>query len=714
MSSPDSMTSSRDADQRAVCRMLSLGEWAAAEGSAQSVRAALTAMIAETCPVSPALVIAVQDGSAVVLAASDATVGERLPLDRGILESVDADSVSIAAVPGGRVALTRIDAEDDRTLLVGGVLTVEEPSPSELFRLRAAARAGGLALRIAHERQAGARARSTAERLIDAGISLASYMSLREVLSRLVEMAREILGARYAALGVLDRDGTGLESFVTSGLDDHEVAAIGALPTGRGLLGLLIRDPRPVRLRDISTDPRSCGFPPNHPPMGSFLGVPVALRGRVFGNLYVTEKESSDAFTEEDERVALTLAAQAAVAIDNARRYEEEVRRLNEMESVQEVARAILSTLDLDELLPLIVRRARRLTGADTIGVALGGSDGMDFRFAHGVDALALETVNVPSDPDRLPAHLSAVLGVPEVEIEPLEVGGDRVGILAALTQSPMDETARRLLSLFASQAAVAVANAEIFAAERSRLRESAQIQAAEARAAAAAEGLRTAIEAQEAERARVARELHDEAGQSLTALALNLRYLEDHLDDEGRARLGDLRQMVNGVSSSLRSLATDLRPSGLREHGLASAIERQAAKLREATGMGVDVSAEGLPEDLPGEMQIALFRVIQEALTNVARHSGAGQVSVVVSRLGGRIRVVVEDDGRGFDPAAPTSRLGLRGIRERVELLGGELRIESAVGAGTAVVVDVDAEGPPPRYDEPHAHVPEDTRSPE
>jgi signal transduction histidine kinase len=151
---------------------------------------------------------------------------------------------------------------------------------------------------------------------------------------------------------------------------------------------------------------------------------------------------------------------------------------------------------------------------------------------------------------------------------------------------------------------------------------------------------------------------------------------------------------MLNGVSGNLRSLATDLRPSGLREHGLASAIERQAAKLREATGMAVDVAVDALPDDLPGEIQVALFRVVQEALTNVARHSGASQVSVVVSHHGGRIRVVVEDDGRGFDPATPTGRLGLRGIRERVELLGGGLRIESAPGAGAAVIVDVEVAG--------------------
>jgi len=415
------------------------------------------------------------------------------------------------------------------------------------------------------------------------------------------------------------------------------------------------------------------------------------LRGEVFGNLYVTEKETAEAFTEEDERLAQTLAAQAAVAVDNARRYETERTRVGELRSVQEVARAILSTLDLEELLPLIARRARRLTGADTVGIALGEGTAMRFRIAHGVDALAMESVETPSDLEQAAATLCGTLGASTAVIEPLEVDGDRVGVLAAVARSPMDSRGRRLLATLASQASIAVANAETFAAERRRLRESAQIQAADARASAAAEGLRQAIEAQEAERARVARELHDEAGQSLTALALNLRMLEQHVDAEGQRRLAELRQMVNGISSSLRNLATDLRPSGLREHGLSSAVERQAARLREATGMAVDVLVSDLPDDLPEEVQIALFRVIQEALTNVARHSGAGQASVVVSRHGGHIRVVVEDDGRGFDTGGPSNRLGLPGIRERVELIGGTLRIESALGAGTALIVDLE-----------------------
>lgn len=682
--------SSRSEAERILGRILGLCESAAADSSVDTLRRALATAAGDLCALRSPVMLEAGGEQALVLAASDPDTGERLPVRIDGLPLASAGATAVAATADGRrLALTRVSGEDPVVVLGG--FADEEPSGDVMATLSLVGRAGSLAIAILDERLRGTRAQDTAERLVQAGIALASRASLEEVLSRLVDDAREILGARYAALGVLNRENSGLENFVTSGMDPGEVAAIGPLPTGRGLLGLLIRDPRPVRLRDISAHPRSCGFPPNHPPMRSFLGVPVMHRDVVFGNLYITEKQLGQEFTEDDERIALTLAAQAGVAIANARRYEAEKRRLREMRSVQEVARAILGTLDLDELLPLIVRRARRLTGADTIGVALGDGSTLRFRYAHGVDALALETIAAPEDPGDVPGHLARELAVEQVEVEPLEVGGDRVGVLAAITRGPMDETARRLLSLFASQAAIAIANAEAYAAERARLRESAQIQAAEARAAAAAEGLRQTIEAQEAERTRVARELHDEAGQSLTALALNLRLLEDHLDDDGRSRLTDLRQMVNGISANLRSIATDLRPSGLREHGLASAIERQAAKLREATGMSVDVAVDNLPDDLPGETQIALFRVIQEALTNVARHSGASQVSVVVSRHDQRIRVVVEDDGRGFDPATPTGRLGLRGIRERVELLGGHLRIESAVGAGAAVIVDLE-----------------------
>jgi len=565
---------------------------------------------------------------------------------------------------------------------------------ADIRLLESFARVVALEIALTSERRSAHDARERMVSLVEAGMALAAESSLDALLLRLVQIARQVIGARYAALGVLNADRTELEQFITAGLSDEEVEAIGPLPRGRGILGALIRDARPLRLRRIVDDPRSVGFPANHPPMESFLGVPVALRGHVFGNLYLTEKVGGD-FSAEDEQVAQTLAAQAAVAIETARRYEQERRRVAELEGLHELAQALLATLEIGQLLPLLARQARRLTGAETVGVALREGDRLVFRFAHGRGALALESLELPADGAAVAERLREVLGAAAAEVAPLAIAGEQVGVLAAVGARPFDAPARRLLSTFSSHAAIAVANARAFAQERERLLSSAAIQAAQAGERAAAEGHRRAIEAQEAERARIARELHDEAGQVLTALALHLRALEDDLPDkEARERLADLRRQVNAAAASLRDLAVELRPSGLREHGLASAIARHAARVAESSGIEVDLALDGLPEVLDEQTEIALFRVVQEALTNVARHSGSSRASVLASALGERIRVVVEDEGRGFDPGAPTARLGLAGIRERVELIGGELRIESSPGTGTAVIVDLVVSG--------------------
>jgi signal transduction histidine kinase len=548
--------------------------------------------------------------------------------------------------------------------------------------------ASDLALDAARTRAEEARARTG--RLVEAGLALASEPRLDHLLSRIVEAARDVLGARYAALGVLDATGTELAEFVTAGLTDEERLAIGDLPRGRGLLGVLIRDARPLRLERMADDPRRVGFPPNHPPMTSFLGVPIALRGEVFGNLYLTDKAGGP-FTADDEAVALTLASQAAVAVDNVRRWERERRRVDELESVGEVARAALGVLDIDALLPLVARRARRLTGADTVGVAVVEDGALMFRHAHGVDALGLEGDEAPADLDALEERLRGTLGAPAVEVCALEVAGQLVGALVAVGWTHFDDGARRLLATFSSQVAIALANARAVAAERELMREVMRREAALAAERAEAEGLRRAVQAQEAERARVARELHDEAGQALTALAVHLRALESEVPEGPlRARIAGLRQSVGAATANVRELAVRLRPAALDEQGLAEAIEEQAARLRQ-TGIAVDVDLRGIDPGLPDDVQTVLFRVVQEALTNTARHSGARAASVVATARGGRLRLVVEDDGEGFDPATPSSRLGLVGIHERVGLIGGRLRIESSPGGGTAVVVDLE-----------------------
>ena len=615
------------------------------------------------------------------------------PVDRpGAPAGGDPDAL-LAAAGGGAGRTVSVSAPIDEHRAATLHASLAEGGPGETAGLMDAL----VALMASHLAAAGARRQSEDVRarmasLVDAGLALGQELTLDALLTRIVQSAREVLGARYAALGVLDPTHTELSEFVTAGLGEDERAAIGDPPRGRGLLGVLIRDARPLRLERMSDDPRSVGFPPNHPPMESFLGVPVTLRGEVFGNLYLTDKAGGP-FTEEDEQMAATFASQAAVAVDNVRRYEAERRRADELESVQEVARVALGTLDLDQLLPLVARRARRLVGADTIGVALLDGAEFVFRYAHGIDALGLEGSRAPSELESLGAALQESLGTPAVEVCGLEVSGGVEGALVALGWRPFDDDARRLLETFSSQVAIALVNARAVAAEREHIREVARREAAADRERAEAEGLRRAVEAQEAERTRIARELHDEAGQVLTALSLHLRTLEDDVDsDDLRERIAALRRSVSEASTGIRELAVRLRPPALAEHGLVDAIEEQAAQLR-STGMPVEVDLRGIDDDLAEDVQTVLFRVVQEALTNVARHSAATNVSIVASAHHGRLRLVVEDDGVGFDPTSPTGRLGLAGIRERVEMIGGGLRIESSPGAGTAVVVDVGLE---------------------
>ncbi len=364
--------------------------------------------------------------------------------------------------------------------------------------------------------------------LVQAGIAITSELSLDAVLSTLIRIAAELTGAQYSALGVIDRSGRELARFVTYGIDDEARAAIGDLPRGRGILGVLIDDARPLRLDDITHDPRSVGFPPNHPPMRSFLGVPVMTRGVAFGNLYLAEKRSAARFSEEDQEIVTLLAAQAAVAIENAG-------------SVQRDA-------------------------------------------------------------------------------------------------------------------------------------------------------LRRAVRAQEAERRRLARELHDETGQALTSMLLGLSAVERaETGEAAHAAVGDLRKLVVETLQSVRRLATELRPAALDDFGLEPALRRLGQTVSETGSLDVQVEARLGLGRLPAEVETAVYRIVQEALTNAVKHAAAERVSVVVTRTSERVSVVIEDDGAGFDSSAgPGEGLGLLGMRERVVLLDGSLTIDSQPGSGTTLVLEV------------------------
>ena len=533
--------------------------------------------------------------------------------------------------------------------------------------------------------------------LVDLGLQLAGELVMGDLLPALVKGARGLFDVEYVAIGVLDPSGTTIENFESLGMDDATRTRIGRLPTGRGLLGVLLADPRPVRLARIADDPRACGFPPGHPPMESFLGVPILLGGVLFGNLYMTEKHSGP-FTAEDERLAQVFAAQAAVAIDNARRFERERMRITTLEDLQGTVRAVQDVLaeglrtnqSLDGVLSAVVGRVCTLAGADGACVALVDEGRLVVRTAEGVPAMRA-TIGRHSAPSvGAITHVLRDLVEMPVEAVELRVGSELAGVLAVAGDTIGDFGAKAVMQAVASQLALALANRRARVAEHERAAAATALDVARERERTTAEGFRRAIRAQEAERGRIARELHDEAGQVMMAVALHLRALERSAQDpQQREDLEELHAIVSEAAAGLHELISDLRPGLLREHGLAAAIRQQATRTSEATGIEIGVNLEALPT-LPDEVEIALYRIVQEALVNVVRHSGATAASVTAARDGDRLRLVIEDDGRGFDPAGPTRRHGLLGMSERMALLGGQLHVDSSPGGGSAIIAEL------------------------
>lgn len=535
-------------------------------------------------------------------------------------------------------------------------------------------------------------------RLVDMGLQLAGELVMGDLLPALVGSARELFEVRYVAIGVLDPSGTTIESFESLGLDGETKARIGRLPTGRGLLGALLEEPRPVRLERIADDPRSCGFPPGHPPMESFLGVPILLGGVLLGNLYMTEKHAGP-FTEDDERLAQVFAAQAAVAIDNARRFERERERIMTLESLQGTVQAVQEVLaeglrtnqSLDEVLSAVVGQVCELAGAEGACVALVDNGRLVVRAAEGVPQMGATIGRTSGASARALARVLRDLVEMPVEAVELRVGSELAGVLAAAGDAAAGFGAKAVMQAVASQLALALANERARIAEYERVAAATALDLARERERSTAEGFRRAIRAQEAERGRIARELHDEAGQVMMAVALHLRALEKSTSDpRQREDLEELHAIVSEAATGLHEMISDLRPGLLREHGLAAAIEQQVARTRDASGIQIGLHLEALPP-LPDEVEIALYRIVQEALVNVVRHSGATAASVTAARDAVRLRLVVEDNGCGFDAAAPRHRHGLLGMSERMALLDGQLHIDSSPGGGTAIIAELE-----------------------
>jgi signal transduction histidine kinase len=359
---------------------------------------------------------------------------------------------------------------------------------------------------------------------------------------------------------------------------------------------VLIREAEPLRLADLATDPRSVGFPANHPPMRTFLGVPILLRGVAYGNLYLTGKHDGAEFTEEDEELVQLLAAQAAVA-------------------------------GADRL---------RIAAADGEDSDAYGLVGMELELGRSKTGRVLqrgrsERVDSVLDDPEIDQQVARRMGVRSALYVPLVAGARPIGVLVVHDK---------------------LGAAPAFTDEDLRLAESLAVRAAtavELSERVSRDTVRRVVEAQESERARLARELHDETGQALTSILLGLRSLDERIEtDEGRAAVAELRELVVSTLQDVRRLAVELRPAALDDFGLVPALERLLDTIAEQSGLSVDVESQLAERRLPAEAETALYRIAQEAMTNVLKHAGAQDVTVRLARSRDGVTLVVQDDGRG------------------------------------------------------------------
>ncbi|MEV1286493.1 GAF domain-containing sensor histidine kinase [Micromonospora sp. NPDC049679] len=517
--------------------------------------------------------------------------------------------------------------------------------------------------------------------LLDAVVVIGTNLDLRSTLQRIVQAACELVGARYGALGVVGPDRL-LTDFITHGIDAETHALIGDLPHGRGVLGLLIAEPHPVRMPDITRHPQSYGFPPNHPPMHSFLGAPVRIREQIFGNIYLAEKQGADEFTEDDEEIVVALAAAAGVAIENARLYAVAHRRERWLAAAAEITGVLLGEVRRTDALRLVARRAREVAEAELVLVLLYDEDADQFT-VEVIDAAASEAAQLlgtvlPATETTFAASVTGrrhavieslakaapwpipVTAGPAV-VSPLAAGGILHGVLivahpAGHTRQSDDDVP--LLASFAGQAALAM--------ERARAQEERE--------------LLVVLE----DRERIARDLHDVVIQRLFATGLQLQStvpLTVRADVAKRinAAVDDLDSTIRDIRRAIFELRTPMS-AALRTE-LRDTVEAAAGPL----GFRPKLETSGpIDSAVPDAVRPDLLAVLQEALSNAARHAHASRVTVGVQVEAGCLTLTVRDDGVGTDPAA--ARGGLINMRERAAGHGGEFEVQPNEPSGTVL----------------------------
>ena len=520
--------------------------------------------------------------------------------------------------------------------------------------------------------------------LLEAGLALASELSLPIVLQRIVDLAAEVTDARYGALGVIG-ESSDLVDFITTGISAKERRAIGELPHGRGILGLLIREPRSIRIKNISEHSKSVGFPLHHPPMGSFLGAPVQAMGKVFGNIYLTEKRSASEFSQQDEESLLILATQAGAAIANATLYAETHRRERWLDALREITSDILEGTASDSLLVRIAEHARAMAGADAATILTTTSSPTQLEVAAAVGAYAEEVrgqsvpatksisgevieTGKPLHTDDATTHSHAYQPIirlghvgPAIFV-PLRVRGRATGTLMVANLKGgrrFDAGTIRLLETFADQASVAI--------EYGR----------------AQDDLRR-LELME-ERERIAKELHDGIIQSLFAVGMNLQATAlTSSSTETASRVEGAVDELDRVIRDLRNYIFELRPSILADRDLDQALRELGNEIqkRSPTQVEVEVDAELAVSISSSSHQIV--QLTREALSNIARHANARHALVRLARSGTGAVLVIEDDGVGFDVRSDSAGTGLRNMRERAAAMGATLNVTSKAGKGT------------------------------
>ncbi len=500
-------------------------------------------------------------------------------------------------------------------------------------------------------------------------LAVAGDLSLETILERIVAAACELVDARYGALGVIAEDGEGLSAFLHHGIDEVTAARIGSLPSGRGILGLLIEEPRPLRLDDLGQHPRSYGFPPEHPPMRGFLGVPIAVRDRAFGNLYLTEKAGGQPFTAADEALLIGLAAVAGTAIQNARLFDDAQRRERWREAVLEVSAAVLTHQPSAKVQQQVVELAASLVDAEAACLVAQHEDGVWVVGSVG-DGPAIGYLDIADSPGRealeegvgVRALSGPVFSRPSLWV-PVREGDAVVAALGLGRSAPFQPSEVELLEGFAAQVSVA------WSYERIQ-REVQRLSLLE-------------------DRERIGRDLHDTVIQRLFATGLALQATIRRVDDQPEVAtrleraVDDIDATVKEIRSTIFALqSTASARSGVRSQVLAI-IEELTPLLGRAPRVRFDGPIDSVVSAAVGEQ---LLPVVREALTNVAKHARAQDVEVELRLDAASLSLRVADDGRGLDPGARPG-FGLRNLRARADALGGEVSIgPNPSGRGTVV----------------------------